>query len=73
LKNPQTAHIKGILSSSDAKRWEWLHKDFILGMPAKHKVVQIKKYRQFVGKSDSEEQISFFEKAKLSSMLGGKK
>ncbi len=58
---------------SDDQRWEWLHKGFVLGMFAKYRAVQIRKYRQFVDKQDAEQLISFFEKANLPSMLGGKK
>ena len=58
---------------SDAQKWEWLHKDFVLGMLAKYKAVQKRKYRQFVEMADSEELISAFEKRNLPSMLGGKK
>jgi len=58
---------------SKASEWEWLHKDFILRMLAKNRSFQIKKYKQFVEKQDSEKLVSFFEKANLPSMLGGKK
>ncbi len=58
---------------SDAEEWEWLHKNFVLGMLAKYKAVQIRKYRQFVEKPDSEELVSVFDKTNLPSMLGGKK
>jgi putative transposase len=58
---------------SDAQKWEWLHKDFVLGMLARYKAAQIRKYRQFVETSDSEELISVFEKANLPPMLGGRK
>ncbi len=58
---------------SDAQEWEWLHKNFVLGMLAKYKAVQIRKYRQFVEKPDSKELVSVFDKTNLPSMLGGKK
>ena len=58
---------------SGDRRWEWLHKDFVLRMLAKYRAVQLKKYRQFVEKQDAEQLVSFFEKANLPSMLGGKK
>jgi REP element-mobilizing transposase RayT len=57
---------------SDASEWGWLHKDFVLKMLARYKAVQIKKYKQFVGKQDAEHLVSVFEKANLPSMLGGK-
>jgi REP element-mobilizing transposase RayT len=62
---------KGYLS--DSSKWEWLHKDFVLKMLAQYRAVQIRKYRQFVEKQDAEQLVSFFEKANLPSMLGGKK
>ncbi len=62
---------KGYLSADH--KWGWLHKGFVLGMLAKYRAVQIKKYRQFVEKQDAEQLVSFFEKANLPSMLGGKK
>jgi len=47
---------------SDDQRWEWLHKEFVLGMLAKNRAIQIKKYKQFVEKQDAEQLLSFFEK-----------
>ncbi|MCP3955600.1 MAG: transposase, partial [Desulfobacterales bacterium] len=57
----------------DDSKWEWLHKDFALKMLSKYRAVQIRKYKQFVEKQDAEQLVSFFEKANLPSMLGGKK
>jgi len=54
-------------------KWEWLHKDFVLGMLAKYRAVQIKKYKQFVEMQDSEEFVSFFRTTNQPSLLGGKK
>ena len=58
---------------SRAPEWDWLHKDFVLEMLARYRTFQIRKYRQFVEKQDAEQLISFFEKAKMPSMLGGRK
>mgnify|MGYP003969031345 FL=1 len=58
---------------SDDQEWEWLHKDFVLGMLEKYKAVRIKKYRQFVEKQDAEQLLSFFEKTNLPSLLGSNK
>jgi len=58
---------------SDEKEWEWLYKNFVLGMLAKYKTVQKKKYRQFVEKPDAKELVSVFEKTNPPSMLGGRK
>ena len=53
--------------------WEWLYKEFVLGMLGKTKSIQLKKYRQFVEEQDAEELLSFFEKTNLPSLLGGNK
>ena len=58
---------------SDDQDWEWLHKEFVLGMLAKNRTVQIKKYRQFVEKQDAEQLLSFLEKTNVPSLLGGNK
>ena len=58
---------------SDDQEWEWLHKDFVLGMLEKYKAVRIKKYRQFVEEQDAEQLLSFFEKTNLPSLLGSNK
>lgn len=57
---------------SDDQKWEWLHRDFVLGRLAKYRAVQKKKYRQFVEKQDAEQLISFFEKAGSPAILGDK-
>ena len=36
---------------SDDRDGEWLHKEFVLGMPAKNRTARIKKYRQVPGKA----------------------
>jgi len=58
---------------SDDQEWEWLHKEFVLGMLGKYRAVRIKKYRQFVEKQDAEQLLSFFEKTNLPSLLGSNK
>ena len=58
---------------SDDQEWEWLHKEFVLGMLGKYRAVQIKKYRQFVEEQDAEQLLSFFEKTNLPSLLGSNK
>lgn len=56
---------------SNAAKWEWLHKDFVLRMLAKNRAVQIRKYRRFVEKQDSDPLISFYGKVNQPSLLGG--
>ncbi len=58
---------------SNAAKWEWLHKDFALRILAKNRAVQIRKYRRFVEKQDSDPLISFYEKVNLPSLLGSDK
>ncbi len=62
---------RGYLSHD--QNWEWLHKEFVLGMLTNHSAVRIKKYKQFVEKQDGEQSLSFFEKTNLPSMLGSRK
>jgi len=55
---------------SSAKKWNWLHKDFILSMLTKDKRHQKRVYRQFITKEDSEEISLVFERKNLPSVLG---
>lgn len=57
---------------SKAAKWEWLHKDSVLQLLAKERSAQIRKYRRFVEKPDSERLISFYGKTNLPSVLGGR-
>ena len=62
---------RGYLSSTS--KWAWLHKEFVLGMLAKYRTVQTRKYKQFVEKQDATELVSFYDQTNLPSLLGGKK
>lgn len=55
---------------SDAKKWNWLYKDFILSMLSKDKRQQWRIYKQFIAMEDSEEIRAIFERKKLPSILG---
>ncbi len=55
---------------SKAKKWDWLHKDFILTMLSSNKRKDKQAYLNFMAKDDSEELIELFEKKKLPSILG---
>jgi len=57
---------------SESKNWNWMHKDFILGMMAKTgtRKDRIKKYRQFVNQEDSFTLRSFFESVRLPTIIG---
>lgn len=57
---------------SGSERWNWVHKNFVLGMLAKTNNVQLKKYRQYVGMKDSSELCSFFDMIHLPSIIGDK-
>jgi septum formation topological specificity factor MinE len=58
---------------SSAKKWNWLHKDFILSMLTKNKRQQQRVYRQFIKKEDTEEISLFFERKNLPSVLGSER
>ena len=64
----QWSSHKGYVSK--AKKWDWLHKGFILSMLTSRKSQQIKQYKQFVSMEDTEEISLIFEKKYLPSMLG---
>ena len=55
---------------SDSKKWNWLHRDFILSMLTRDKRQQRRLYKQFVAMDTSEEITEIFERKKLPSVLG---
>ncbi|MDY6970994.1 MAG: helix-turn-helix domain-containing protein [Thermodesulfobacteriota bacterium] len=55
---------------SKTKRWEWLHKNYILDMFSREKALQTAAYRKFVAIEDSQELIRFYSKTNISSILG---
>jgi REP element-mobilizing transposase RayT len=55
---------------SDAKKWKWLHKDYILRLFSKKKTESIKLYRQFVLKDTPEEINRIFGRGKLPVVIG---
>lgn len=65
---PWSSH-HGYLST--AKKWEWLHKDFLLSMLSKKRSGQLASYRNFVSLDDSEETERFYSLKNLPSVLGG--
>lgn len=56
---------------STAKKWDWLHKDFLLEMLSAKKSRRRAAYEDFVAKSDSEEIEHFYSLKNLPSVLGG--
>ena len=69
LKDYSWSSHKGYISK--AKKWEWLHKNYILGMFSKDKKVQITAYKRFVSKKEPEEIIKHYSRAHMPSILGG--
>jgi len=59
---------KGYVSKS--KDWNWLYKDFVLGMLDKNKNRQISSYKRFISMDDSDEIEQFFKKKHIPSILG---
>ena len=65
---PFCSHL-GYLSS--AKRWNWLHRDFLLAMLANKKRRRKSAYIDFVAQGEPEAITSFYAMKKLPSLLGG--
>ncbi len=59
---------RGYLSRS--KRWDWLHKEYVLSMLSKSKADRLRRYRQFVSVEDEEEISKVYERKKWPSVLG---
>jgi len=57
---------------STANSWQWLEKDFLLGMLATRKSRQMDAYRTFVSKGNTEEIETFYSLKNLPTILGGK-
>jgi REP element-mobilizing transposase RayT len=67
---PWSSH-SGYLSS--AKKWSWLHKDFIFSLLSNAKAGQLKAYKAFMNIEDSEEITRVFEGNKRPVALGNEK
>lgn len=57
---------------SDAKKWKWLHKDYILKLFSQSKPESIRLYKRFVLKETPEEINRIFGRRKLPAVLGSK-
>jgi REP element-mobilizing transposase RayT len=55
---------------SFAKKWDWLYKEFLLGMFAEKKAIAKKKYLEFVNNEDSSEVTDFYSKKFLGTIFG---
>ncbi len=64
---PWSSH-KGYLS--DAKKWKWIYKGFILSMLARERKHQRRAYKKFMAMEDNEGINLIFERKKLPSVLG---
>lgn len=61
---------KGYLSR--ARKWDWLHKQFILSMLVKDPKIQVKSYRAFMGEDEDEDLLRLLSLKKWPSLLGDK-
>ena len=68
-KYPWASH-QGYLS--DAKKWEWLHKDFLLSLFSVEKNASLRIYRDFISQKTPEEINRIFGGKKLPPILGSK-
>ncbi|MBW2194722.1 MAG: transposase [Deltaproteobacteria bacterium] len=59
---------KGYLST--ARKWDWLHKDFILSLFSKNTLESITRYKRFVSKETPEEINQIFTRKKLPAAIG---
>lgn len=66
-KNTWSSH-PGYLSGS--KKWDWLHKNYILALFAKNKTEGIRRYKQFVSKETLEEINRIFGRRNLPTVIG---
>jgi len=55
---------------SDSRKWDWLHKDFVLSLLSKDRAEGRRRYRQFVSTEDSHEITRFFSKKNVPSVIG---
>ena len=58
---------KGYLSS--AKKWDWLHKQFILSMLRKNRQERVKRYRAFMDEAEDDTLLRILSLKKLPSIL----
>jgi putative transposase len=65
-QHPWSSH-KGYLSAS--KKWDWLHKEFILSLLSQEKQTQLSAYRKLMKTEDSEEIAKLFERKKWPAFL----
>jgi REP element-mobilizing transposase RayT len=71
LKDYSWSSHKGYISK--AKKWEWLHKHYILDMFSKDNKLQITAYKRFISKEEPEKIIEYYSKKNIPSILGSDK
>jgi REP element-mobilizing transposase RayT len=64
---PWSSH-RGYLSR--ARTWDWLHKDYVLGMLATKEADRLRLYREFVSLGDSQDLLEVFSRKRLPWVLG---
>lgn len=69
-KYPWSSH-KGYLSS--AKKWDWLHKEYVLSLFSRNKAESIGSYKRFVFNETPEEINRIFNRKKLPTIIGKKR
>jgi len=57
---------------SPAKKWDWLHKNYILSLFSKNKAESVRKYKQFVSNETLEEINQIFGRRNLPTIIGKK-
>lgn len=57
---------------SGAKKWDWLHKNYILSLFSKNKPESVRRYKQFVSKETLEEINQIFGRRNLPAIIGRK-
>jgi len=55
---------------SGAKKWDWLHKNYVLAIFSKNKAESIRRYKQFVSKETLEEINQIFARRNLPAIIG---
>ena len=68
LKSYEWSSHGGYLSK--ARKWDWLHKDFVLSLLSEHKNQQRRRYKEFMAQDVPAEFSQVFDKKKLPSILG---
>jgi hypothetical protein len=55
---------------SEANKWKWLHKEFVMSMLTSDKADRVKEYRRFVRQQDAEGLVTLLDTVNLPAILG---